>query len=64
MSPARKKTNGHLRGVAKKSRRKAASAEVKKRGRFQKDPGMPSGHYIKTRTGKKVTKKKPPKSTK
>ena len=59
-----KKRSGALTGVSKKSRKKAARAEVKKRGRYQKDPGMPPGHYIKTRTGKKVRKKKPPKSMK
>jgi hypothetical protein len=56
--------NGQLRGVAKKSRRKAASVEVKKRGRLQKDLGMPPGNYIKTRTGKKIRRNKPPKSMK
>lgn len=63
MATARKK-NGHLRGVQKKQRRKAAKQEVKTKGRYQKDPGMPTGHYIKTGTGKKVRKKKPPKSMK
>ena len=53
---------GELVGAS--GRKKAARKEVKKKGRCQKDPGMPAGNYIKTKTGKKVRKKKPPKSMK
>lgn len=56
------KKKGQLTGAS--GRKKAARQEVKKMGRYQKDPGMPSGSYIKTGTGKKVRRKKPPKSMK
>lgn len=56
------KKKGQLTGA--KGRGKARRAERKLKGRYQKDPGMPPGNYIKTGTGKKVKRKKPPKSMK
>jgi len=57
-----KRKSGALTGAT--GRKKAARQERKLKGRYQKDPGMPAGNYIKTGTGKKVRRKKPPKSMK
>jgi hypothetical protein len=62
MAKKPKRGSGALTGA--KGRRKAARKEVKRKGRYSKDYGMPPGNYIKTRTGKKVQRKKPPKSMK